>query len=259
MSESCCNSCPEVQQTNVPGPEGADGTPGTDGTDGQNAYTQTTADFDTPLANANVTVSLINSDWMSIGQIVVVDGPANFEVISKPTSTSAILKYLDYPGDVGEGQTISTGVNVSPAGVEGPSNSLIPAISDYTVGGAGALTSSVAQILGASVTLTETRSYLLLASFRFDFAVATFPASESLTAKLRRTNNTAGDIANAIAVSETGIQTAVSQTMGCAPIPPVVYSANAGDVIELWAGLSDTPYSGAVNAVEASIVAIPLF
>jgi len=51
-----------------------------------------------PAELANVTVTVLNSDWMTAGQIVWAQGggaQGNFEVQSKPDSTSVILKNLE--------------------------------------------------------------------------------------------------------------------------------------------------------------------
>lgn len=259
MSDQCCRPCPEVQVENIPGPEGADGQDGTNGTDGVNAFTQVSADFIVPLVGQNVTALVLDSTWMAVGQKIVFDGPANFEVVSKPTSTSVIAKFMGYVDDVAVGSTISAAANCSPSGTQGPDETMLPAISSYAVGGSQALTNSPAQLLSLSVTLTEAKTYLLIPTVRFDFSVATFAGSETITAKLRRTNNTPGDISDSVAEAETGVQTAETKTAPFPGIPAVTYTATAGDIVQLYGSLSDTPYSGAVNAVEGSIVAIPLF
>ena len=108
--------CATVEAVNVPGLKGD---PGNDGTNGQNAYSITTADFILPAANANVTVSLSSSLWMAIGENVIYgDGTTvgNFEVVSFPTVNSAVLKWLDYPGDSVTTSTMLTGGVVTPAG-----------------------------------------------------------------------------------------------------------------------------------------------
>lgn len=255
----CCNPCPTTQTANVPGPEGEPGAPGTDGADGVNAFTQTTADFEVPLAGQNVTINVLDSTWMTVGQKIIFEGPATFEVVSKPTTTAVVGKFMAYVDDVDSGETVASGSNCSPCGVQGPDETLLPAISSYAVGGAQALTASPAQALSVSVTLTQAKTYLLIFAGRFDFDVATIADTEDVTLKMRRTNNTAADISNAVAVGKTGAQSAASKTMAFPQCPAVTYTATAGDVIQLYASMSDTPYSGAVNVVEGSILAIPLF
>ena len=114
-------------------------------------------------------------------------------------------------------------------------------------------------MLTASVTLATAGSYLIFASVRLDFNVATFNSPESATLKLRETANGPADLANAVRVLNTGSPTAESETFFAGEIPPVIYAAQAGDVIQIFGSLSDTPYTGSVDAIEASILAIKLF
>lgn len=115
----CCNT---PQSVNVPGVEGE---PGTDGSNGQSAYTLTTADFVIPAINSNVTISVQNSDWIALGQVVVADGPAHFQVVSLPGSTSIELKFLGYPNDLSAGGTISMGAKIAAAGVLASTNYIL--------------------------------------------------------------------------------------------------------------------------------------
>jgi len=100
---SCKPCCAETQSVNVPGIEGDDGS---DGQDGQNAYTKTTSQFTVPAIGDPVTISVQSSLWMAIGETIVVDGPATFQVVSLPSSTTAALTFLGYPGDVAPGTVI---------------------------------------------------------------------------------------------------------------------------------------------------------
>lgn len=112
-----CNSCgcSTVPPVQVPGNPGEDGAPGADG---QSAYTLTTADVTIPAVGAMVIVSVESSLWMAIGQVLVLDGPAHFEVIAKPSATSVTLEFLGYTNDLAPAATISSGATVSPAGVQ---------------------------------------------------------------------------------------------------------------------------------------------
>lgn len=257
LPKSCCAPCPDVETVQIPGPEGPSD-PGTNGTDGIDAFTQTTADFIVPAIGANVTIVVVESGWMVVGQPVFIEGAGIFEVVSIASQTSVTLKYLDYSINTHSTETISTGAKVSPSGNE-PSNTLLPAIVDYETADSQALTPTPTQLIGLSVTLSETRSYLLVAQIRLDFEVATFEANRTATVKLRRTNNTPGDIANTPQSIETGVVTLEVSTKAVVALPPVVYSASAGDIIQLFGSVDVAPYSGALAAIDGSIVAIPLF
>ncbi len=113
----------------VPGPKGDAGTNGTNGTNGDNAWTTTTANFTMPAEGANVTVSVTDSDFMTSGQEVVVEGGGYFEVQSVPSSTQVVLQNLAstanlaYQSNVAPGTVIASGAKVVPGGLQGPAAS----------------------------------------------------------------------------------------------------------------------------------------
>lgn len=259
IPKSCCAPCPDVEVVQVPGPEGNDGDNGTNGTNGLSASTVTTADFEVPIIGANVTINVGQSTTFITGENVFVQGAGYFLLVSKPTTTTMILQYLNYTGNTHTGETISSGAGVGPSATQGPNATLLPAISNYQLAGSQALSDTPAQLLTLSITLAAAGSYLLMASVRLDFDVATFSGAEDVALKLRETNLGPADVANAVLNLDTGTTTLLSETLAAVALPPVVYTAAAGAVIQLFGSLSDTPYSGSLRAVEGSIVAIPLF
>jgi hypothetical protein len=195
---------------------------------------------------------------MVAGQNIYIPGAGYFAVVSKPTTTSTILTYLQYAGNTETGETVAAGAGVSPAGTQGPNATLLPTLSDYGVGGSQALTDSSVQLLTASVTLTTAGNYLLMATVRLDKDVVTFPVSQTITLKLRETT-VGADVPNAIVNLATGTPTAESGTLAIAAIPPVDYTATAGDEIQIFGSIDATAYAGAIEAVEISLLAIKLF
>jgi hypothetical protein len=117
----CIPCCPTPQSVNVPGAPGGNGT---NGTNGVNAFTLTAADFTVPAIGGSVTVTVANSTWMVIGQILIMTGPANFLITAIPSTTTVTLTFLGYPGDVAPAVAILTGTKVSPAGLRGGSTFL---------------------------------------------------------------------------------------------------------------------------------------
>jgi hypothetical protein len=127
----CVPCCTTPQVVNTPGSQGLAGTNGTNGTNGANGYTITTADFVVPVTNNNVTISVLSTAFMVIGQVFIVGqgtlaladpGPMTGQVVSIPSVSSVQLKALGAPGDVASGTTIGSGTNaggalVSPSGV----------------------------------------------------------------------------------------------------------------------------------------------
>jgi hypothetical protein len=254
--KSCCAPCPDVITVNIPGVEGPDGTDGKDGTNGLNSFTNTTADFVVPGLGSDVTINVVDSTWMLPGQTVFITGAGNFTVVSKPTTTSATLNYDNVGANTATGNTISTGAGVSPSG---KILTALPLTSNYQSGGSQAMTITPAQVLNGTITLAAAGTYLLLATGRFDFSIATFNSEQILTFKLRRTNNTPGDISNALAHFDTGLTVLVSKTMAVIPLPPVSYTATAGDIIQPFASLNGLPYSGSLIAVEVGVMAVRIF
>lgn len=114
----CVPCCPTVQVTNIPGPEGADGT---NGSNGINAFTVVTGGgFNVPNAvGGSASIPVANSQWATIGQYIIVQGPANFLITAVPTTTSITGTFLGLPGDVNTSTAIAAGATVSPAGQRG--------------------------------------------------------------------------------------------------------------------------------------------
>ena len=226
----------------------------TAGTAGVNAYTKTTAQFTIPALNTNVTVSVLNTSWMAIGQKVVASGPATFAVATINSGTSVTLTYLGYFGDLTAGNTIANNSTVSPAGSEPPPGS---ALAVYASGTPYVLTASFALLaLGTntpSLVLNAAGTWVLFARAAFDFPNVITPVEATLSLKLTRTNNSAADITNSL----TNIITGIGEFYGGQSIttPPVIYTtANTNDIIQLWGMNTDITSGGVVN--EACIVAI---
>lgn len=177
----CTPCCPSPQTVNVPGVQGA---AAIDGLNGVNAFTLTTTDFAVPNVGSTVTITVANSSWMVIGQIVVVAGPANFLVTALPTLLSATLQFLGYPGDVSPATAVLTGAKVAPAGLRG--------------GGTIYYTST-----GANLTLTD---YMDFVEVTADNKTITLPTAVGRTGKMYEIKQTAV-YASGTVINTTGGQT----------------------------------------------------
>lgn len=116
---TCCNPCQTLEVVDVPGTEGAAGAAGAAGTNGVNAFTALAADVTIPAVGANVSATMGNNSWMSVGQTVFLsDGTdwGTFVVASKTGTTVASLTFQGAPGDGSPGAIIGTGGLVSPGG-----------------------------------------------------------------------------------------------------------------------------------------------
>lgn len=134
---SCCSTSLPVQ---IPGIAGDDGL---DGSNGIDAFTATTQNFIVPAVGAQVGVSVGNSSWMVVGQNVIVTGPANFVVAATPTTTSATLTFLGYPGDVVPNTVIGAGATVAPAGQLGGGWNPLVCVADQAIINSAALANSL--------------------------------------------------------------------------------------------------------------------
>lgn len=126
-STPCCVPCDDVVEVAVPGPQGVAGANGTNGTNGTNSFTTTTANFTMPAEGATVNnVAVGSSTWMAIGQKVYVQTAGWMTVAAKPTTTTVNLTNPEntassaYLENVAPATVISSGVQVSPGGLQGP-------------------------------------------------------------------------------------------------------------------------------------------
>lgn len=107
----------------MPGPAGEDGTDGAAGAPGENAFTFTTANFTMPAVGGTVTVSVQDSDWASVGQVVYSEFAGYMEVTARPSPVSMTLENLGYAGNAAPGTIVPLAHEISPAGLQGPAGS----------------------------------------------------------------------------------------------------------------------------------------
>lgn len=134
----------------------------------------------------------------------------------------------------------------------------------YASGTAYDLTGTAAAIdfgtTDPSLTLPLSGNYLIFSRATVAFSGATFAGNETMTLKLRRTNNTASDVTGASSTQTLPIITTQTNSFGTVVLPPVLYSTqNGNDAIAMYGALSDLPGAGDVQVTEAEIIAIRLF
>lgn len=257
----CCSPCPTPTPVNIPGTPGSAGAPGASGANGINAFTITTSNFTVPAIGNTVTIAVGVSSWAVVGENVFIFGPSNWNVTAIPTASSLTVKFLGYTGDVAPTTVIGAGAGVTPSGLIGTSQTLLPAITSYVVGGSQALTTSSLQLLTTNITLPTLGSYLIFGRLRLDLVGATFAANQTVTVKLREVTNGPADLANTTVGTGTGTPTTQNATLAIIAFPQVIYTAAVNDKIEIFGTVSVAP-TGNVNglqAIEASLVAIKLF
>ena len=109
------------------------------------------------------------------------------------------------------------------------------------------------------ITVNAAGTYAIRAKIKVALNAATFAANRTLTVKLRRTNNTATDVANSSTTWIVPIITTLTQTLAVIELPEVLYTtALTNDTIQLFSDISVLPTAGTISIDEASIVAVRL-
>lgn len=111
-----------------------------------------------------------------------------------------------------------------------------------------------------SIVLDKAGTYSITARAQVKRNNSTHIADHTITFKLRRTNNTAADIANATTTYNDEAHNASNETEPNQILPEVIYTTtNTNDVIELWGSVSSAGTGGTHDVDEASIVAKRLY
>lgn len=109
-----------------------------------------------------------------------------------------------------------------------------------------------------SITISTAGTYLIFSGGNLKYNGATYVGTQTATLKLRRTNNTAADLSNGTRTLTLRIITTITDDAGFLSNPPVIYTASAGDIIQLWGSVSATPSAGSVQVDSAEIVAVKI-
>jgi len=110
-----------------------------------------------------------------------------------------------------------------------------------------------------SITIQNTGGYLVTGKANFITRGATYAATNTYSLKLRKTSGTPADLSGSEAVQTINIITTTTEDLGIIDTRPVVFSATAGDVIQLWGVLSATPSVGNVICDRADVTAIRVY
>lgn len=132
----------------------------------------------------------------------------------------------------------------------------------YAAGTAYSLTNtSTALTFGTTspvITLDLPGTYLILARTDCRNNAATFAASRTITMKLRRTNNTAADLAGGNDTGITGVVTTTTSESDSFIMMALYTTSNTNDSITIFGDVSVVPTAGSLDVVEASVLAIRL-
>lgn len=100
---------------------GERGPDGEVGSQGENAHTITTGTFTVPAVSSTVNVSVINTSWMAVGQVLFIE-TAGYYIVSAIVSTAIVtLQNTGYTGNASPATLIAVSKKVSPGGIAGAS------------------------------------------------------------------------------------------------------------------------------------------
>lgn len=135
----------------------------------------------------------------------------------------------------------------------------------YASGSAYTLTGTPAQLTfggtSPSITLATAGTYMIQSNVGLKYGGSTYANAQTVAFKFRRTNNTAADITSGSRTVEMPFLVAGAAFTGgdVMTLPPVIYTATAGDIIQVFGSLSATPPAGSVTTDSAEIIAIRLY
>ena len=229
-------------------------------TPGLNAFSVTTAatsPVDIPAAGSSQTFTVNETSWMTVGATVVtVSGglPAHYQVTTISSSTSVILTFLGYFGDVAGGSTnsVAMGSVVAPSG---PQPFASTALSSFSLGTPAPLSSTV----GAALTFGTTTPSITLTPgtwiLNMTAIIGIFTQSSTAGAIFVFLYNATG----AVTIANSGCFVNVSASATTLTDLPLAYSAvvitvTANQTIIFW-GYQTHPSGTVANVNSASIVA----
>ena len=109
-----------------------------------------------------------------------------------------------------------------------------------------------------SITIQNSGTYRIVGRAGIKYTGSTYGSAQTLTLKLRRTNNTAADLASSSRAETMPVLT--TYTGGdLMATEEVIYTATAGDIIQIFGSVSALPSAGSVVADSADIIAIRIY
>lgn len=122
--------------TMIPGPRGPAGTSGTNGTNGSNSFTTIVSSSDNlPAVSANVTLQVVDSSWMAVGEPVFIQfWGSGFIVVSIPDATHVTIQNTGNTDNQAPGTPVVVGSMVAPTGFQGPTGALSGAVGGVLTG-----------------------------------------------------------------------------------------------------------------------------
>jgi hypothetical protein len=139
-------------------------------------------------------------------------------------------------------------------------------ISTVASGTAYTLTASMAAVdFGTTdpvVTLSggTSQKWAIFATIQVNYVGATFAANQTVSAKIRRTNNTAADLTDSTRSDLLDVVTTLTSVGPSISLGPIYYTpSGTADALQVYATLSATPSAGSMTITGVTITAIPVF
>lgn len=133
----------------------------------------------------------------------------------------------------------------------------------YAAGTAYSLTTTPAALdfgtTDPAIVVAAPGTYMVTARVNLRYNAATFAAEQNATIKLRRTNNTAADIANMSTAIQTRIVTAATGTLATTTMSGIYTTTNSNDSLTIFGDIAVAPGAGSLDTIEASIVLVRLY
>lgn len=175
----------------------------------------------------------------------------------KPTLQSGTGRWLKRKNQIQANMTQA--VTSDPGYIQNVSMPGSVTVTGYGTGTAYTLTTSSAQIAfgttSPAVTLATAGTYLIISNVTLDYSGLTTLAVTTCNFKIRRTNNTPADLPNTSQNFNVPIVTLLTQTGGDIDIPAIIYTATAGDILQLF-GNRGALSVGTMQITSAYIVAV---
>ncbi len=162
------------------------------------------------------------------------------------------------------GDTMTGSLNLQSGQYQLKGSPLLNPQSSYSSGSAYVLTNTPSALdFGISdpiIILNSPGTYSLCGRVNVKLNAATFLLNRTLTVKLRRTNNSPGDLINSSSIWTIPTTTLLTETLAAITLPEVFYETDVdSDEIKIFADISAVPTAGTISITEANLTAIRLF
>lgn len=223
---------------------------------GSNAYSVTTSQTATiPAIGSSITFTMNTNAWMTVGAIVVSQGPSHWKVASLSGTTQASLTFQGYAGDVagGTSNVVASGQVVAPSGVQ---PFLTNGQQSQYQGGSYTLTTSFAAVAFSAVVSQITLPTAGVWVINADVTAASVlagTAAGTISIQLFRNNNTPMAVQTSQVLNYTA-PTTVGTDIQLGMHGFVYSTITSGDIISIYAQKTVASGSGTTNNLYSTAI-----